>query len=150
VAKSVFILLFAMIADSAFACSCRQDMTDEDRIRSSEHIYLGRVVDISPVLEAPVHGNYTEFEVNIEVVETWKGTEASAVRASMNEIYNDPSESTRAISSCSAPLPLGFRGFVVLLTSDVKPAFSTCIHNVWLIDEKVVDETRGFVSSEMD
>src|SRR5690606_23713666 len=128
--KSVFVLLFAIVADSAFACSCRQDMTAEDRIRSSEHIYLGRVVDISPIAEAPVHASYTEFEVNIEVLETWKGPEASDVRASMNEIYNDPSESSRAMSSCSAPVPLGFRGLVVLLTSDIKPVLSTCIHNV--------------------
>jgi len=149
-AKLAFALVFAIFAESTFACSCRQDMTAEDRIRLSEHIYLGRVVDIRPIDEAPVHASYVEFELNIDVVETWKGSEASDVRASMNEIYNDPSESSRAVSSCSAPVPLGFRGLVVLLTSDVKPVLSTCIHNVWLIDETEVEETREFVNSELE
>ena len=104
-AKLAFALVFAIFAESTFACSCRQDMTAEDRIRLSEHIYLGRVVDIRPIDEAPVHASYVEFELNIDVVETWKGSEASDVRASMNEIYNDPSESSRAVSlfrACTA------------------------------------------------
>ncbi len=104
-------------------------------------------MSISTTVLNPTHGKSTEFDVSIVIVETWKGPRVSEVHGSMTDLYNDPSIEGRNVTSCGAPISLGF---VVVLTNDTRPVFATCDHNAWMIDEIEIDDMREYVTTKLE
>lgn len=107
------------------------------------------MTDVSHANGNPKHGHWTDFEIDIAVLETWKGPGLADVIGTMRAVYSDPDVDFVDGSPCGALIPQRYQGFVVIPSNDANPTFNKCEHNAWIIEELETGQLRDLVRSKL-
>jgi hypothetical protein len=121
----VILFVFLLVDSSAVISSCWCQLEAKSQFDKNEEVLLARITNFRPSSDTHNHGEKILYEIDMVVLETFKGKPLSKITAEAQHVWNDPTEKLQTVYSGSANIEVGTE-YILFRNPGQTPVIDCC------------------------